>query len=76
MLPIRWSLLSEFFSLLLLIIICTHYFGYERNTAFTGRRKLFLCCLLSAMGSIILNIRGFVHNRGWTNPPEGPKCCS
>ena len=56
MLPIRWSLLSEFFSLLLLIIICTHYFGYERNTAFTGRRKLFLCCLLSAMGSIILNI--------------------
>ena len=56
MLPIRWSLLSEYFSLLLLIIICTHYFGYERNTAFTGRRKLFLCCLVSAMGSIILNI--------------------
>ena len=46
MLPIRWSLLSEFFSLLLLIIICTHYFGYERNTAFTGRRKLFLCCII------------------------------
>ena len=19
---------------------------------------------------------GFVHNRGWTSPPEGPKCCS
>ena len=56
MLHVRWSLLSEYFSLLLLIIICTHYFGYERNTAFTGRRKLFLCCLVSAMGSIILNI--------------------
>lgn len=56
MLPIRWSLLSEYFSLLLLIIISTHYLGYERNTAFTGRRKLFFCCLLSAMGSIVLNI--------------------
>ena len=56
MLHVRWSLLSEYFSLLLLMIICTHYFGYERNTAFTGRRKLFLCCLVSAMGSIILNI--------------------
>ena len=21
-------------------------------------------------------IGGFVHNRGWTSPPEGPKCCS
>ena len=20
--------------------------------------------------------RGFVHNRGWASPPEGPKCCS
>lgn len=56
MLPIRWSLISECFSLLLLIVIFTRYFGYERNTALNSRQKLFLCCLLSAMGSIILNI--------------------
>lgn len=56
MLPIRWSLLSEYFSLVILTIIFTRCYGYERHVALNARRKLFLYCLLAAIGSIVLNI--------------------
>ena len=53
---IRWSLLAEFFSLFILGIIFVRYYCYERQVAFTPKRKLFLYCLLSSAASILLNI--------------------
>ena len=51
-----------------------------------GAAVLCLCCVTPAMAAgsdpldIVNNLSdfiwGFVHNRGWTSPPEGPKCCS
>lgn len=53
---IRWSLLVEFFSLFVLGIIFVRYYCYERQVAFTPKRKLFLYCLLASVASIFLNI--------------------
>lgn len=53
---IRWSLLVEFFSLLILGIIFVRYYCYERQVVLTPKRRLFLLCLLSSGASILLNI--------------------
>ncbi|SFP08132.1 EAL domain, c-di-GMP-specific phosphodiesterase class I (or its enzymatically inactive variant) [Oscillibacter sp. PC13] len=55
---IRWSLIAEFFSLLIITIIFLRYYGYERHVAFTENRKLFLLCLVSSFISILLDICG------------------
>ena len=52
----RWSLMGEYFALLLLTIIFLRYYGYEWHVAFTAKRKLFLLCLVSAAAFIVLNI--------------------
>ena len=43
MVTTRWSLLPEYYSLFLLVIIMTRYFGHERHVALTAKRKLFFC---------------------------------
>ena len=48
--------MGEYFALLLLTIIFLRYYGYEWHVAFTGKRKLFLLCLVSAAAFIVLNI--------------------
>ena len=53
---IRWSLLVEFFSLLILGIIFVRYYCYERQVVLTPKRRLFLLCLSSSGASILLNI--------------------
>lgn len=52
----RWSLMGEFFSLVIMAIILIRYYGYEWHVAFTAKRKLFLYCLLGSTASILLNI--------------------
>ena len=47
---------------------------------YSGRRVVvytYLLTVLSLFFSVVGGYYwGFVHNRGWTSPPEGPKCCS
>ena len=47
----RWSLMGEFFSLVIMAIILIRYYGYEWHVAFTAKRKLFLYCLLGSTAS-------------------------
>jgi len=53
---IRWSLIAEFFSLLILIIIFLRYYCYEWRVTFTESRKLYLLCLVASALSILLDI--------------------
>ncbi|MCI7713422.1 MAG: GGDEF domain-containing protein, partial [Clostridiales bacterium] len=53
---IRWSLMGEYFSLILLGIIFIRYYCCEGRTVFSLKKKVFLFCLLSAAASIVLNI--------------------
>ena len=52
----RWSLMGEFFSLMILAIILIRYYGYEWHVAFTAKRKLFLYCLTASSAFTLLNI--------------------
>lgn len=52
----RWSLMGEFFSLMILAIILIRYYGYEWHVAFTAKRKLFLYCLTASAAFTLLNI--------------------
>ena len=56
MVTTRWSLMPEYYSLLLLIIIITRYLGHERHVASNVKRKLFFRCLATAVVSAVLNI--------------------
>lgn len=58
----RWSLMGEFFSLLILVIILIRYYGYEWHVAFTAKRKLFLYCLVASTTSILMNIITVILN--------------
>ena len=53
---VRWSLIAEYFSLFIISIIFIRYYGFEWKVAFTPRRKLFLACLITSVGSTLLNI--------------------
>lgn len=53
---IRWSLMAEYFSLLILLILFIRYYCYEWRVAFTSKRKLYLGCLLISVASIVLNV--------------------
>lgn len=55
---VRWSLLSEFFSLFILAVLFLRYYCYEWRVAFTGMRKLYLVCLGASAASILLDICG------------------
>ena len=56
MVTTRWSLLPEYYSLFLLVIIMTRYLGHERHVALTAKRKMFFYSLLAAVISAVLNI--------------------
>ncbi len=53
---LRWSLLNEYYSLCILLVLFVRYYIYERNVAQTDRRRLFVRCLLLSMGYILLNV--------------------
>ena len=53
---IRWSLMGEYLSLLIIGIIFIRYYCYEGSVVFSLKKKIFLGCLLSAAASILLNI--------------------
>ena len=51
---IRWSLLSEYFALMLIVVIML--FFLDKRQVHTYRRKLYWACLLLSAASIVLNI--------------------
>ena len=51
---IRWSLLSEYFALILIVVIML--FFYDSRQVHSARRRLFWSCLRLSMASILLNI--------------------
>ncbi|MGO5048496.1 putative bifunctional diguanylate cyclase/phosphodiesterase [Dysosmobacter sp. Sow4_B12] len=53
---VRWSLMGEYLSLLIIGIIFIRYYCYEGSVVFSLKKKIFLGCLLSAAASIFLNI--------------------
>ena len=53
---IRWSLMGEYLSLLILGIIFVRYYCCEGKVIFSLKKKVFLYCLLSAAVSIFLDI--------------------
>ena len=54
----RWSLLSEYFALILIVVIMLVF--YDRRQVHSARRRLFWGCLRLSVASILLNI-AFVH---------------
>ena len=50
----RWSLLSEYFALILIVVIML--FFYDSKQVHSARRRLFWSCLLLSVASILLNI--------------------
>lgn len=53
---LHWSLLNEIYSFCILFILFIRYYLYERNTAQTIQRRIFVRCLCGGMGFIVLNI--------------------
>ena len=45
---VRWSLMGEYLSLLIIGIIFIRYYCYEGSVVFSLKKKIFLGCLLSA----------------------------
>ena len=50
----RWSLLSEYFALILIVVIML--FFYDSHQVHSARRRLYWSCLLLSAASILLNI--------------------
>ena len=62
-------------SLLLVSVLLILYRNMSLlSVAFNGKSETGSFKVVTLFNIIL--IRGFVHNRGWTSPPEGPKCCS
>ncbi len=53
---LHWTLLGEFYALLILGVLFIRYYIYEKETAYTARRKNFVYCLTMSMLLICLNI--------------------
>lgn len=51
-----WSLLGEFYSFVILLILFWRYCVYERSAAQNRRRTMFVQCLTMSMGLIALNV--------------------
>lgn len=52
---IRWSLIAEYFALMILVILFLRYYCLERKVAYTRRRKYYLLCLSISACSIVIN---------------------
>ncbi len=51
-----WTMLGQFYSFFVLLILFVRYYLYERNVAQTERRLMLVRCLLLSMGFIALNV--------------------
>ncbi len=66
---LHWSLLNEYYSLFILLILFFRYVLYEHNVTQSNRGRLFVRCLLLAMVFIILNV---LTVAAWDKPDSIP----